>query len=203
MHQTTHAVVRRELRAGLLDTHDRPGAEGVGSVVYRAAAALYALLLEHPVDRRGRCCLCRRSTAVLRRRHCRIYPVVQYWLHQPGIAVLVSRLATELGLMIQLPPLVGPELDRPGVTIVDRARAQRDDPAAQTDLDDTDVLAQVSDASDDFPTIPQSPVAQSPPFLPGGFPRTGRPDPDHGGAGESTSAAPLASPWPIHPVVLM
>ncbi|MCA1672592.1 MAG: hypothetical protein LC799_10440, partial [Actinobacteria bacterium] len=185
-HQTTHAVVRRELRDGLLDAADRAGAGGFGSVVYRAAAALYTLLLEHPVDRRGCCCSCRRPAAVIgrRRRRCRIYPLAQYWLYQPGTAVLVSSLVAELGLSIPSPPITGSGLDRPGVTVTGRAREEPTDRAAPGHLDDTEVLPTFVDDPDDPPTALQSPVVSSPPFLPGGFPRARRPDADHGEAGE-------------------
>ncbi|MGH3922759.1 MAG: hypothetical protein ACRDTT_07815 [Pseudonocardiaceae bacterium] len=60
MHQTAHAMLHRELREGLLDVGGWPGSGGFGSVAYRASAALYALLLEHAVDRRGCCWSCRR-----------------------------------------------------------------------------------------------------------------------------------------------
>ncbi|MGH3925386.1 MAG: hypothetical protein ACRDTT_21435, partial [Pseudonocardiaceae bacterium] len=40
-------------------------AGGVDSIQSRACAALYALLMAHPVDRRGRCRSCRRPGAVL------------------------------------------------------------------------------------------------------------------------------------------
>ena len=192
VHQTTYAGVRKELRAGLLDAADRAGADGFGSVVYKAAAALYALLLEHPVDRLGRCYSCRRPEAVVgrRRRRCRIYPVAQYWLYQPGTALLVSSLAAELGL--SNPSLAGPGLDRPGVTVTGRICAKPTHRGALTDLDNTEVLPRITSDPDDPPTTSQTPVVSSPPFLPGGFPRAGRPDSDHGGAGEGTPTRP----WP-------
>jgi hypothetical protein len=60
--------------------------EGIDSVQYRAGAALYSLLVDHPVDRRGRCRSCRRPGAVLglRRRSCRVHAKAQMWLHLPG-----------------------------------------------------------------------------------------------------------------------
>ncbi|MGH3795694.1 MAG: hypothetical protein ACRDSP_12470 [Pseudonocardiaceae bacterium] len=149
VHQTTHAMVRRELRAGLLDAAGRAGSGGLGSVVYRAAAGLYALLLEHPVDRRGCCCSCRRPGAMVgrRRRRCRVYPVARYWLHQPGTARLVSRLVAELGLSLPPPPsapVAGSGLDRSGVTVTGRERAESADRGAPVDLVDTEGLPRVA-----------------------------------------------------------
>jgi len=47
-------ALRESVRAG-------PGAvERVGSIRYQASAVLYLLLLEHPIDRRGRCRSCPR-----------------------------------------------------------------------------------------------------------------------------------------------
>lgn len=98
------AIVRRELREGLLAVDGRGKAREFGSVVHRAAAALYALLLEHSVDHRGCCHLCLRPGVLLgRRRPCRIYPVARHWLHEPRTAVLASHLATELGLRVVRP----------------------------------------------------------------------------------------------------
>jgi hypothetical protein len=56
--QTSHRLLcealRESVRAG-------PGAvERVGSIRYQASAVLYLLLLEHPIDRRGRCRSCPR-----------------------------------------------------------------------------------------------------------------------------------------------
>jgi hypothetical protein len=62
---------------------------------------LYTLLLDHPLDQRGRCRSCRRSGAMigLRRRPCRIYLRASYWLlRQPDEALLRCHLADGLGL---------------------------------------------------------------------------------------------------------
>lgn len=78
--------------------------EGFDSVQYRAGATLYSLLVDHPVDRRGRCRSCRRPGAVLglRRRPCRVRGKAQMWLHLPG-ELLQSFLLSELGLS-PMPP---------------------------------------------------------------------------------------------------
>ncbi|MGH3871455.1 MAG: hypothetical protein ACRDSR_08085 [Pseudonocardiaceae bacterium] len=63
-----------------------PGVAGrIGSIPYQAVAALYTLLINHPIDRRGRCRSCRRPCAVFgfRRRHCRIHGEAQVWFGQP------------------------------------------------------------------------------------------------------------------------
>ncbi len=89
------AAVRDTVHAGL-------GAnDEIGSIRYRASAVLYLLLLEHPIDRWGRCRSCRRSGTIigLRRRPCRIYLKASYWLLRlPDEAMLLSHLADELGL---------------------------------------------------------------------------------------------------------
>jgi hypothetical protein len=96
--QTRHRLICDTLRASLLAG---PGIlERSGSTRYWASAVLYLLLLDHPIDRRGRCRSCRRSGEVigLRRRPCRIHLQASYWLlHQPGEELLLSQLANELG----------------------------------------------------------------------------------------------------------
>jgi hypothetical protein len=73
--------------------------EGIDSVQYRASAALYSLLVDHPVDRQGRCRSCRRPGTVLglRRRPCRVRGQAQMWLHLPA-ELLHSFLVSELEL---------------------------------------------------------------------------------------------------------
>jgi hypothetical protein len=72
-------VLADGVRAGL-------GAEeGIGSLRCRVSGALYALLLTHPVDERGRCRSCRPPGAVFgfRRRRCGVHREASYWLRQP------------------------------------------------------------------------------------------------------------------------
>jgi hypothetical protein len=101
VNQTRHRLICDTLRASLLAG---PGsAKRPGPTQYWASAVLYLLLLDHPIDRRGRCRSCRRSGEVigLRRRPCRIHLQASYWLlHQPGEALLLSQLASELGASI-------------------------------------------------------------------------------------------------------
>jgi hypothetical protein len=98
VNQTRHRLICDTLRASLLagpGTVERPGLTR-----YWASAVLYLLLLDHPIDRRGRCRSCRRSGDIigLRRRPCRIHLQASYWLlHQPSEALLLSQLAGELG----------------------------------------------------------------------------------------------------------
>lgn len=93
--QTSDRLMCEALRRVLREAVD----SGVCPASYRACAALYSLLLNHPVDRRGRCRSCRRLGAVLgrRRRRCLVRITAGYWLHQPD-AILLSHLAGELGL---------------------------------------------------------------------------------------------------------
>lgn len=101
--QTSHRLICDALRAIL-----RQGAqagphagEGIDSILYRASAVLYQLLLDHPIDRRGRCRSCRRPGARigLRRRPCLIHLRTSYWLlHQSDMAMLLADLGDDLGL---------------------------------------------------------------------------------------------------------
>jgi hypothetical protein len=100
--QTSYRLVCDALRGVLRPlVQDGPGAvEEVGSILFRASAVLYTLLLDHPIDRQGRCRSCRRSGTVigLRRRPCRIYLRANYWLlRQPDEAFLFSHLPTTWG----------------------------------------------------------------------------------------------------------
>ena len=150
--QTSHRLLCEMLRRVLADGVGA-GTGGVGSIEVRAVAALYGLLMDHPVDRRGRCRSCRRQGEVLglRRRRCRVHRAAHFYLYHPD-AFLLSHLAGELGL-----------------------------PAPSgSDPDDTEVLPVVVTDPDGPRTTAQSPVVSPPPFLPGGFPRAGRPDPEHG-----------------------
>jgi hypothetical protein len=72
-------VLAEGVRAGL-------GAEArIGSLQCRVSGALYALLLTHPVDERGRCRSCRRPGAVFgfRRQRCGVHREASHWLCQP------------------------------------------------------------------------------------------------------------------------
>ena len=69
--QTSHRLVREALRETV---RAGPGAgERVGSIRYRASAVLYLLLLEHPIDERGRCWSCPGVLSGLRPRPCQIH----------------------------------------------------------------------------------------------------------------------------------
>lgn len=114
----SYVLLCRMLRGAL---EELVASGGVGSVECRAVAALYALVLAHPVDHRGRCLWCGWAGVVLgRRRRCRIYRVAQYWLHQSRTTLLVTDLANELGMCVVPPPDAGPRVERPGLTIADR-----------------------------------------------------------------------------------
>lgn len=93
--QTSHRLVcealREAVRAGL-------GAVGqVGSIRYRASAVLYLLLLEHPIDWRGRCRSCPSVMIGLRPRPCQIHFRASDWLLHHSHEVLLSHLAREFG----------------------------------------------------------------------------------------------------------
>lgn len=98
--QTNHRVMCEVLRGVLREALDPGGGDGlpVGSVPCRAVATLYMLLLNHPVDRRGRCRSCRRPGAVLggRWRRCRMHGEAALWLTQPA-GFLAAHLTREVG----------------------------------------------------------------------------------------------------------
>jgi hypothetical protein len=99
---TAQTTSYRLLCDALCETvHAGPGTvDGPGLIRYRASAVLYLLLLDHPLDRRGRCRSCRRSGAMigLRRRPCRVHARTSYWLLRQPDDTLLSNLANELGL---------------------------------------------------------------------------------------------------------
>ncbi len=106
VHQVSHELIRETLRGGLLVAMDSE--RGLGSVQCRASAALYVLLGEHPIDRRGRCRSCRRPGAVVRRRRrfCRVYLAARYYLYQPE-EVLLCHIAGELNQDVTTPSGAG------------------------------------------------------------------------------------------------
>lgn len=102
MYELSYAVACELLRQVLLDAlSSRSDTErSIGSVRSRACAALYALLMDHPIDWWGRCRSCRRSGSLVggRRRRCRVHIEVRYWLHQPDDTYLRTHVAAELGM---------------------------------------------------------------------------------------------------------
>lgn len=92
VHQTSHGLLRETLLDALLAAVG-PRSGGIGSVQCRASAALYALLGEHSIDRRGRCRRCRGPRPLLgrARRVCRVLVAARFYLHQPD-DVLLSHL---------------------------------------------------------------------------------------------------------------
>lgn len=123
------------------------GADGIGSVSSQASAALYLLLMGHPVDGRGRCRSCRRPGAMLgfRRRRCRVHGEARFWLLQQPAEFLHSRLICELRLT-DLPPTQSSAT-----------------PMAVDDPDDTDVLPGIEpDPSDPRIEPVQTPVVSPP-----------------------------------------
>lgn len=108
VYETSHDPLCRMLRKALVEVVQAgPGSAGmIGSVLCRSVATLYTLLLDHPIDRRGRCRSCRRPGAVFgsRWRHCRVYGEANLWLWQLDEALLQRLLAHELGLAAAPPP---------------------------------------------------------------------------------------------------
>ncbi|MBV9140251.1 MAG: hypothetical protein JO115_04945 [Pseudonocardiales bacterium] len=122
VHQISYRLVCETLRRFLRRAAEaESGAvEGISSIGCRASAALYTLLLDHPIDRRGRCQSCRRSGAMIGPRGCRIHLTASYWLLlQLDHAMLLSQL---VGLRPGPPLSAGPPPDRSLLTITARRR---------------------------------------------------------------------------------
>lgn len=119
--QVVSAVVRRDVRAALLGTAGRAGPGESRSVLFRATAALYAVLAEHAPDRRGRCarCRCPGSWVGRPRRRCRVYPLVLEWLQVPP-TLLVARLRRDFGLPLSPARRSDSPIPRPGLSILGR-----------------------------------------------------------------------------------
>jgi len=157
------------------------GADGIGSVPCQASAALYMLLMGHPIDRRGRCRSCRRSGAVLgfRRHRCRVHGEARFWLLQQPAEFLQSRLVCELGLTDQ-----PPAQDNPTRT-------------AAHNRGDADVSPRVEPSTSDPRTEPFQ-TSTVPPPLPQGAPgRDGR-TPLTAGSGCTPTAL---DPAVFHPTI--
>ncbi|MGH3814345.1 MAG: hypothetical protein ACRDUV_18150 [Pseudonocardiaceae bacterium] len=181
--EASYAWLCERLRAVLVDAVQagRGAAGGIGSVPCQASAALYALLMAHPVDRRGRCRSCRHPGAVLgcRRRRCRVHGEARFWLLQQPAEFLHSRLVCELGLT-DLPPA-----------------QDSTSPTAARDLGDTDVVSGIEPDPSNPCTTPVQTPAIPPPLPPRRYPGAGWPDPDHGGVEEhSDSPRPRRDPPP-------
>lgn len=99
---TGHQLICELLRGVLRDAVQAgPGAAGgIGSVECQAVATLYLLLMDHPIDPRGRCRSCRRPGRVFgpRWRRCRVHAKAIVWLVQSDEALLLRLLADEPGL---------------------------------------------------------------------------------------------------------
>lgn len=172
--QTNHRLIcdalRETMRAG-------PGAvESVSSLRYRASAVLYLLLLEHPIDGRGRCWSCPGVLSGVRPRPCQIHFKASDWLlHHPD-EVLRSHLTREFGTTsLRLPNVLSRRTTgtppRSGLTV--RARPDPHDT-------DTDVPPAVT--GEPRPDPSQTPALPAP--LPARELReAGRPDPAPNGAG--------------------
>ncbi len=108
VYQTNYRVVCEALRKVLVTAVQAgPGtAGGVGSVECQAVAALYLLLLDHPIDRWGRCRSCRHPGAVfgLRWRDCQVHGKADLCLLGLTEELPSRWLAYELGLAASPPP---------------------------------------------------------------------------------------------------
>lgn len=131
VHQTSYELLRETLRDALAAAAGS-GRGGIGSTTCRASAALYALLGEHPVDRRGRCRCCRGPWALRWCRVCRVLVAARFYLYQPE-DLLLRLLASELAQHVTSSPTADAALG------ADRAPG-----ALLGDPDATDVLPRIS-----------------------------------------------------------
>lgn len=91
LHQIEHGLLRELLRRFLVAELGCSHGGGIRQVGCGASAALDSLLAAHPVDRRGRCRLCRgRGWLGRRRRVCMVFRKAHYWLRQPPGQLLAS-----------------------------------------------------------------------------------------------------------------
>lgn len=174
--QTSHRLLCDALRETV---HAGPGAlDSPGSIRYWASAVLYMLLLDHPVDQRGRCRSCRRSGAMigLRRRSCRVHAKASYWLLRQPDDTLLSHLANEVGEDSVLSRGAATPPDRSNLTVT-----------ARIDPSNTGVLPKIMDD-------PRTDPAQTPavpfPLSPREFREVGRPEPHHSGTGKHFTDGP-------------
>ena len=123
VHQTSYELLRETLHRALTAAVGSGCDGGIGSTPCRGIAALYALLGDHQVDRRGRCRCCRGLRALPGRRHrvCRVLIAARFYLYQPE-DMLLRLLASELHQHATPPPTAeaAPEPDRaPGAILGD------------------------------------------------------------------------------------
>jgi hypothetical protein len=102
VNQTSYRLICGALRGILRQAArvDPTAGKEIDSILYRASAVLYELLLDHPIDRRGRCRSCRRPGAriTLRRRTCLIHLRASYGLlRQPDMTTLLAHLGDDPG----------------------------------------------------------------------------------------------------------
>jgi len=110
VYQTNRERVCGMLRAIVVDgvRAGRGTPEGIGSPLWRVSTTLYALLLAHSLDERGRCRSCRPHGAWLgrrrlHRRRCRVDREASFWLGQQD-RYLASQAAHRWGLTEPPPP---------------------------------------------------------------------------------------------------
>lgn len=182
VHQTSHVLLSERLRGFLVTgSGSSRSASECGGVGAGAGAALYSLLAAHPVDRRGRCRLCRGPGWLGRRRRvCLVFLKAHYWLGQlPG--QLPAQLARELGTDLSPLPFA----------------ADSQIPQVQAGI-----TADPCGDPSRTPAVPRPlPLRR--------FAEAGWPDPDHGGTGERSPASPQsrrgpsANPLPGHGVAVL
>jgi len=112
VYQASHGLLCDELREWLSSAVEPGGSVQDGSepTQWRAGAVVYSLLRDHAIDRKGRCRLCRRPSAIFgrRRRRCQVHIAANFYLRQPDQFVR-SHLSFELQAPPPHPALFGTE----------------------------------------------------------------------------------------------
>lgn len=83
--QASHGRLCDELREWLSSAMEPSARDGSEPTQWRAGAVVYSLLRDHAIDRKGRCRLCRRPSAIFgrRRRRCQVHIAANFYLRQP------------------------------------------------------------------------------------------------------------------------
>lgn len=128
VHEASYDLMLERLRGALLAAVAwERGA--LGTIQYRASVALYVLLDDHSIDRRGRCRSCRGQATLVgrRRRFCRVYLSARFYLYQAD-DVLLRCLTDELDVDVREPCDATASHDSVDTDVLPRAGVSPNDP---------------------------------------------------------------------------
>lgn len=137
--RTSYSRICQALRGFLVDAVESKDHATVNTIAFQASATLYSLLLDHPINEKGRCRSCPRSTTGFgrRQRRCRVHLLAGFHMLYSG-DFLLSHMASELGVdpipqVAQAPSDVDSTEMLPSVSAKSEARAHPP-PAATGDV---------------------------------------------------------------------